>query len=262
MHLLFKTSVRKKREMYSALIKSSRCGAEVFLGEFPCQSCARRVVAIALRCFNELDMSHGHDAQAISDARALGIAEALEDFLGFELSESEAFRLEAEWQNELAQYAVKKAMDQKVKELARKKEFFQAKQLLRTIPEVVVHYPPIPIATIPMQKDCPLIPQSSGVYFAWQNDAVAYVGQSINLRARTSGGSHAKIFPDDRLSWLEFPRDVLNFAESYYIGIACPYRNFGTNHVPTSFEQEDQGDEWDAELFQPLTNAQRTKSNG
>lgn len=95
------------------------------------------------------------------------------------------------------------------------------------------HYPPTPpgICELPSKRstkaadDSP-IPAAPGVYFAWSGDRVEYVGQSKNLKSRCRFG-HENLLQGDIVSWLEFPLEQLNFAESYYIGILQPSRNFG-----------------------------------
>lgn len=90
-------------------------------------------------------------------------------------------------------------------------------------------YPEIPQSVIeaPQKVKGSAMPEISGVYFVWCDGEVQYVGQSINLQKRVTL-SHEKIFEGDRISWLPFETWQLNFAESYYIGIAMPSRNFGS----------------------------------
>ena len=87
-------------------------------------------------------------------------------------------------------------------------------------------YPPIPDPSSEPTEDGEPLPSESGVYFVWASDRVDYVGQSIRLRSRARLG-HEHICRGDRLSWLTFPVDSLNFAEAFYIGVSCPRRNFG-----------------------------------
>lgn len=77
------------------------------------------------------------------------------------------------------------------------------------------------------------MPSSSGVYFVKDaSGTVAYVGQSIRLCHRAKL-SHEKIEVGDRVAWLEFDSELLNWAEAYYIGICRPYRNFGAGVFPS-----------------------------
>jgi hypothetical protein len=90
----------------------------------------------------------------------------------------------------------------------------------------VVGYPNVPPPIIEVSKYPDTIPSCSGIYFAWVNGIVEYVGQSINLLSRCRIGHH-RLLEGDKLSWVEIDRAQLNFAESYYIGILKPIRNFG-----------------------------------
>ncbi len=90
-----------------------------------------------------------------------------------------------------------------------------------------ITYPDIPL---PRQITSELgdgVPMCSGIYFAWEGSTCAYVGQSVNLNSRCKLRSHHALTKGDYLSWLEFPIDELNFAESFYIGLCKPHRNFG-----------------------------------
>ena len=87
-------------------------------------------------------------------------------------------------------------------------------------------YPAVPPPVIQVTKRPETIPPVSGIYFAWENGIVAYVGQSINLLNRCRLGHHA-LMEADMLSWVEIEGPQLNFAEGYYIGILKPTRNFG-----------------------------------
>ena len=97
-------------------------------------------------------------------------------------------------------------------------------QWLQKMSQDNLGYPNIPPAQYePMEKGEGM-PNSSGVYFVWDNSSLAYVGQSIKLKNRVTTG-HPKIKRSDRLSYLEFNEDELLFAESYYIGVGQPWRN-------------------------------------
>jgi hypothetical protein len=65
------------------------------------------------------------------------------------------------------------------------------------------------------------IPTISGVYFIWKDAVVVYVGQSINLRRRLP---QSRMY-GEQISWIEFPRSELLWAEAFYIGICRPARN-------------------------------------
>jgi hypothetical protein len=87
-------------------------------------------------------------------------------------------------------------------------------------------YKPVPPPTLEPFSCGSAIPSTSGVYFAWSGERVAYVGQSVDLRSRIST-SHQNVLHGDLLSFLEYPPQDLLFAEAYYIGICRPPRNFG-----------------------------------
>ncbi len=78
---------------------------------------------------------------------------------------------------------------------------------------------------VPAPMSCP-IPSKPGIYFVWANGMVVYVGQAIVLSNRLRA-SHGCIVEGDKLSWIEFGPEELNFAEAYYIGVCRPIRNFG-----------------------------------
>ena len=72
------------------------------------------------------------------------------------------------------------------------------------------------------------VPSCSGIYFVWRSDRIVYVGKSSRLMTRCTLIHHA-IEEGDRLSWVEYPASMLNFAQSFYIGALKPIRNFGFN---------------------------------
>jgi hypothetical protein len=87
-------------------------------------------------------------------------------------------------------------------------------------------FPPFPIVSATKYGD--ELPALSGVYFVWDSiEDIVYVGQSINLknRARLDKNEY-RIQPGDKISYLLFPKEALNFAESFYIGICVPKRNY------------------------------------
>lgn len=90
-------------------------------------------------------------------------------------------------------------------------------------------FPAVPKPFIEFDGNGSGLPQESGVYFAWCEGIVEYVGQSINLNSRCKE-SHHKLRKGDRLSFVLIPREELNFAESFYIGILKPRRNFGNRY--------------------------------
>lgn len=218
--------VRKKGNSYEARHVSRGGESEVFLGSFDCKKCAQRAVDVALYCLDFSGLQHGDNSDAISEARRLGIKEKLEEFLGFELSENEANRLSQMRDKERIEHELSKALNSHNQRAIKRKELYKAKNLIHVIPTITVEYPTVPIATVPISLAVDALPETSGVYFVWYDDTVEYVGQAINLKNRVTE-RHERIFDGDRVSWLEFPVFSLNFAESYYIGVTCPSRNFG-----------------------------------
>lgn len=91
------------------------------------------------------------------------------------------------------------------------------------------NYNPVPTTVIPLEQLQDIdIPYGSGIYFAFSNNKVVYVGKSRNLASRIKPG-HKKLKKSDDIAWLKYPVRLLDFAESYYIGICKPERNFGDN---------------------------------
>jgi integrase len=87
-------------------------------------------------------------------------------------------------------------------------------------------YPVVPTDSVVATKDGNGLPNESGIYFVWSDEMVVYVGQSVNVSQRARFG-HSCIRPGDHISWLPCPKDHLNWAESFYIGLCRPIRNFG-----------------------------------
>lgn len=90
-------------------------------------------------------------------------------------------------------------------------------------------FDPVPKPSIVFDGEGTGLPSQSGVYFAWQNDVVQYVGQSINLNSRCKHHHH-KLQQGDVLSYVLVAEEQLNFAEAFYIGILKPTRNFGKRY--------------------------------
>lgn len=87
---------------------------------------------------------------------------------------------------------------------------------------------PMPPPSIPITFDRfdTTIPSVSGIYFGWINGSVAYVGKSINLRARICE-THSALRHCEGISWILVPEESLNWAECLYIGVLHPWLNFG-----------------------------------
>jgi len=112
-------------------------------------------------------------------------------------------------------------------------------------------YPPVPLAPmadipssskkgsgrIPEEEGG--IPECSGVYFIWSDGVVTYVGQSVSLAGRVVK-SHERVAEGDRVSWVPINKCDLDFAESFYIGILRPYRNFGIRSKRLIYAEEEE----------------------
>lgn len=91
-------------------------------------------------------------------------------------------------------------------------------------------YPAVPTNQfpVPKNKNESNLPNKPGIYFLFRGNNVAYVGQSSNLRNRVTEGHHV-LEIGDLVSCLTCDYSMLDFAESYYIGICQPKLNFGKN---------------------------------
>lgn len=114
-----------------------------------------------------------------------------------------------------------KELDQLVLSIANAETAWRHIEMCKKVGE----YPEVPFAMGKVSKSATL-PNEAGVYFAWNANRVVYVGQSINLGQRVRCGHHCLDEGQD-VSWLLFHVDELNFAESFYIGVCRPSRNFG-----------------------------------
>jgi hypothetical protein len=106
-----------------------------------------------------------------------------------------------------------------------------ARSRIATASSVLMAYSSPPTQTIPFSLIGYGLPSTSGIYFGWLSGDLVYVGQTTNLASRCAKGHH--VFEEGmRVSWLEFPRHELNFAECFYIGTCRPRLNFGRRAVP------------------------------
>jgi len=81
---------------------------------------------------------------------------------------------------------------------------------------------------VPLTRGESSLPKMPGVYFVSDYlGALAYVGQSENIRDRAYVGVHPNIFNSDKVGFYLIDGVELNYAESFYIGVYRPYRNFG-----------------------------------
>lgn len=88
-------------------------------------------------------------------------------------------------------------------------------------------YPDVPPPQLQPDRYGAGLPTASGIYFFWQADKVVYVGQSINLFFRVRLTLHHALKEGHRISYLLIPKEELNWAECYYIGILRTPLNFG-----------------------------------
>ena len=101
-----------------------------------------------------------------------------------------------------------------------------ASNTIRVRPAKDWHSLTAPKPAVPVTKYGDGLPRESGIYFVWSRASIVYVGQSIRLRDRCKIG-HENIAEGEMLSWLLIDRKELDFAESYFIGVHMPPRNFG-----------------------------------
>lgn len=155
------------------------------------------------------------------------------DMTKLEIKEAEDWELhnhyyELEKEDLQSQYFIKEqVLDRRLKEVDKALAFYKKIKPIPVYSTQSVIYPDIPIADQVSLSDRQSIPSVSGIYFVWLNDICEYVGQSKNLRNRVCP-NHPKISIFDKLTFLPFAQSDLNFAESYYIGIMRPRRNFMT----------------------------------
>ena len=90
-------------------------------------------------------------------------------------------------------------------------------------------YPEPPLPMIKPSTDGGDLPETSGIYFLCEGEMVAYVGKAVNLRNRLRLGTHHALRATDTIAHLPFSPVELNWAESFYIGVLRPARNFGQN---------------------------------
>lgn len=89
-------------------------------------------------------------------------------------------------------------------------------------------YPALSERSVSRDEARKCAPNTPGVYFAWADGAVVYVGSSGGIRSRIRESGHHGIRQGDTISWLEFDSHMVLYAEAYYIGVLLPERNFGT----------------------------------
>lgn len=87
-------------------------------------------------------------------------------------------------------------------------------------------YPQVPGPFIPATRGGFGLPEDSGIYFVWSDNVCVYVGKSISICKRATV-CHTSILDSDWLSWVLIPKNTLDFAECFYIGVCKPSRNFG-----------------------------------
>ena len=80
------------------------------------------------------------------------------------------------------------------------------------------------------------LPSISCIYFLHNLNGIEYVGKTKALRERfgaTIKDRHHACKDDDEISWLEFPDEMLEYIECYYIWLVKPMRNFGNDNNKT-----------------------------
>jgi hypothetical protein len=92
-----------------------------------------------------------------------------------------------------------------------------------------LEYPPVPEPLIKPHPYAHGIPEESGIYFIWSSGGeLKYIGQSVNLSLRLRLGNHNKLRSDDLISFVLIPKELLLYAECFYIGVMKPTSNGGT----------------------------------
>lgn len=93
----------------------------------------------------------------------------------------------------------------------------------------IKEYPQVPPPRYNPHPDGLNLPETSGIYFLWEGDIVAYVGKSTNIKKRLQlKGNHHVLKETHMISFLKFEKEILHWCESYYIGILWPHKNFNT----------------------------------
>ncbi len=78
------------------------------------------------------------------------------------------------------------------------------------------------------------LPEESGIYFAYKDNEIYYIGQSTNMKTRWASHNIGEVMtlapnlisdPDLRIGWMLVPNDLLDFAEKYLIGVLHPILN-------------------------------------
>ena len=140
-------------------------------------------------------------------------------------------RIEAEVERNEMRRALANELKSSRKRLRRlKKEIAHAKAtlLIAANGHCELHqYGAVPAPMVEASHSAQGIPAVSGIYFVWAGGKVVYVGQSVRLSSRCAIRNHHAIFAGEMLSWVPEPLPRLNVAESFYIGILKPERNFG-----------------------------------
>ena len=119
---------------------------------------------------------------------------------------------------------MEKELERKMQKVDKALSLYRKIKTVRVYSRHPITYPEVPTDKFSID-DPSIVPDVSGIYFVWLDDICEYVGQSKNIRNRVCS-KHPKITMVDKLSYLPFDQKDLNFAESYYIGIMRPRRNF------------------------------------
>jgi hypothetical protein len=102
---------------------------------------------------------------------------------------------------------------------------------LETINQIVIqnNFSPVPapqLCATQTKNGKSMIPEAAGIYFLWEGQAIAYVGQSKNLAFRVILGMHHRLKEEDRISYISpIETTELKYHEAFYIGVCRPWRN-------------------------------------
>ena len=98
-------------------------------------------------------------------------------------------------------------------------------------------YPQVPEPTIRPSYYGEDLPAEPGIYFLWRHDTVEYVGKSVRLSSRVRLGHHI-LMKSHKISYVLIEREMLDWAEAYYIGILRPFKNFGRSAAHKKAERK------------------------
>jgi hypothetical protein len=197
-----------------------------------------RLFGEAARIFAEIDRAEGQLRRivAASERERSRILSSIEP----QRIEAERLRLEIQQLREAARIAADDAENAEERARLAKVDYAvtvrahrATRAILRSLRDddtllAAFGLPPVPAAVFSYHY-WDRLPSAPGVYFAWDGSPssrrLAYVGQSVQLRERVCG-SHEKLVQSDWVSYLEFPHELLDYAEHVYISVGWPMRNY------------------------------------